>query len=141
MGKVGIIDVTKKDLQDREGRKARRRELPSELAGYARILEEQLDLFEKELEGVDNYAGLVLRVDCSGDTERYGTIARYQFCPPIRGIVLEGVWALVRSGKGPLFAKFSSLAERMNQQSRPEGRGLLFSRSGCIQGFIPSRTP
>jgi hypothetical protein len=27
-----------------------------------------------------------------------------------------GVWALVRSGKGPLFAVFNSLAERMNRR-------------------------
>jgi hypothetical protein len=32
------------------------------------------------------------------------------------GIVLEGVWAMVRSGKGPLFAKFIGLAERMNRR-------------------------
>jgi transposase len=162
-GQVGIIDVTKKDLQDSEGRKRRHGELPSELAGYASILEEQLVLFEKQLEGAEekvaeqvrkhelapyimsipgigigiagvllaylgdgsrfskpgqvaNYAGLAPRVDCSGDTERYGSIARYQYCHPIRGIVLEGVWAMVRSGKGPLFATFNSLAERMNRR-------------------------
>jgi transposase len=65
---------------------------------------------------VANYAGLAPRVDCSGDTDRYGGIARYQFCHPIRGIVLEGVWALVRSGKGPLFEKFQELSGRMNKR-------------------------
>jgi transposase len=137
--------------------------LPEELAGYASILEEQVDLFEKQLEGAEekvaeqvrnhelapyllsipgigvgiaavllaylgdgsrfstggqvaNYAGLAPRVDCSGETERYGSIARYQYCHPIRGIVLEGVWAMVRSGKGPLFAAFSRLVERMNRR-------------------------
>jgi hypothetical protein len=49
-GQVGIIDVTKKDLQDREGRQVRHGELPEELAGYASILEEQVDLFEQQLE-------------------------------------------------------------------------------------------
>jgi transposase len=162
-GQMGIIDVTKKDLQDSAGRKARHGELPAELAGYASILEEQLELFEKQLEGAEekvaervrrhelapylmsipgigigiagvllaylgdgsrfsapgqvaNYAGLAPRVDCSGQTERYGSIARYQYCHPIRAIVLEGVWAMVRSGKGPLFTKFTGLAERMDRR-------------------------
>jgi transposase len=162
-GQMGIIDVTKKDLKDSEGRKARHGELPPLLAEYASILEEQLELFEKQLEvaeekvaekvrnhelapyimsipgigigiaavllaylgdgsrfskpgQVANYAGLAPRVDCSGETERYGAIARYQFCHPIRGIVLEGVWAMVRSGKGPLFTKFDELAGRMNRR-------------------------
>jgi transposase len=162
-GQVGIIDVTKRDLKDREGRKARHGELPALLGEYAGILEDQLDLFEGQLEvaekkvaeqvrshelapyimsipgigigiagvllaylgdgsrfstagQVANYAGLVPRVDCSGATERYGSIAKYEYCHPIRGIMLEGVWAMVRSGKGPLFAKFSSLAERMNRR-------------------------
>jgi transposase len=44
------------------------------------------------------YAGLAPQVDCSGMTERYGSIAKYQFCHLIRGIVPEGVWALVRNG-------------------------------------------
>jgi hypothetical protein len=47
---AGIIDITKKDLQDSAGRKARHGELPPELAGYADIYEEQLDLFEEQLE-------------------------------------------------------------------------------------------
>jgi transposase len=162
-GQVGIISVTKKDLKDEKGRAARHGELPEELQGYAGLLEEQLKLFERQLEGmkeqvaervrsaelapyvmsipgigidiaavllaylgdgsrfstaaqVANYAGLAPRVDCSGDTDRYGGIARYQFCHPIRGIVLEGVWALVRSGKGPLCEKFQELSERMNRR-------------------------
>jgi transposase len=137
--------------------------LPEELRGQADLLEEQLVLFERQLEGmrelvaervrsnelapyvmsipgigieiaaallaylgdgsrfsspaqVANYAGLTPRVDCSGLTERYGSIAKYQFCHPIRGIVLEGVWALVRSGKGPLFQKYEELSGRMNKK-------------------------
>jgi transposase len=65
---------------------------------------------------VANYAGLAPRVDCSGATERYGSIAHYQFCHPIRGVVLEGVWALVKSGKGPLFEKYNELSGRMNKR-------------------------
>jgi transposase len=162
-GQAGIIDVTKKDLKERDGRKARHDELPARLGEFAGFLEEQLEMFERQLEGAEeqvaekarghelapyvmsipgigigiaavllaylgdgsrfskagqvaNYAGLAPRVDCSGKTERYGSIARYRFCHPIRGIVLEGVWAMVRSGKGPLFTKFTGLAERMSRR-------------------------
>jgi transposase len=65
---------------------------------------------------VSNYAGFAPRVDCSGETERYGRIARYQFCHPIRGVVLEGVWAMARSGKGPLFEKYEELSGRMSKR-------------------------
>jgi transposase len=65
---------------------------------------------------VANYAGLAPRVDCSGETARYGSIANYQFCHPIRGIVIEGVWAMVRSGKGPLFTKYNELTGRMSKK-------------------------
>jgi transposase len=65
---------------------------------------------------VAHYAGLTPRVDCSGKTEHYGSIARYEFCHPIRAVVLEGVWALVKSGKGPLAAKYLSLSARMNKR-------------------------
>jgi transposase len=65
---------------------------------------------------VANYSGFAPRVDCSGETNRYGSIAKFQFCHPIRGIVLEGVWALARSGKGPLAAKFAELSGRMNKR-------------------------
>jgi hypothetical protein len=51
-GNAGIIDVTKKDLKDAERRAARHGELPDELRGQAELLEEQLVLFEKQLEGV-----------------------------------------------------------------------------------------
>jgi transposase len=150
-------------LQDREGRKERHGELPEELAGYASILEEQVDLFEKQLEGAEEkvaeqvrnhelapyllsipgigvgiagvllaylgdgsrfstggqvaqYAGRAPRVECSGDTERKAPIATDQFCHPIRGVVQEGLWAMERSGKGPLYETFSRLAERMNRR-------------------------
>jgi transposase len=163
-GQAGIIDVTKKDLKDGPGRKARRGELPEGLRGYAEILEEQLALFEKRLEGMEervakrtrehglapyvmsipgvgigiaavllaylgdgsrftkagqvaNYAGFTPRVDCSGEQERYGPIARHQFCHPIRAITLEGVWALIRSKNGgALLAKYESLSGRMSKK-------------------------
>jgi hypothetical protein len=44
-----------------------------------------------------------------GKTERYGGIARYQFFRPIRRAVLEKVWAMMRSGKVPLFMKYGEL--------------------------------
>jgi transposase len=160
---MGIIDVTKKDLKDVEGRKARHGELPAVLQEYAAILEEQLELFERQLlvaeekvaakarshelapfimsipgigigiaavllaylgdgsrfskpSQVANYAGLAPRVDCSGGMERYGSIAKYEFCHPIRGVVLEGVWAMIRSGQGPLFTKYTELSGRMNKR-------------------------
>jgi transposase len=52
-GQAGITDVRKKDLKDAEGRKERHDELTERLREYAGILEEQLELFEKELEGVE----------------------------------------------------------------------------------------
>ena len=64
-----------------------------------------------------NYAGFAPRVDCSGDTNRYGSIAKYSFCHPIRAVVLEGVWSINRCGYGgPLKAKFQSLVERMSKR-------------------------
>ncbi|MDR0639377.1 MAG: transposase [Spirochaetaceae bacterium] len=63
-----------------------------------------------------NYAGFTPQVDCSGKTERYGGIAGYQFCHPIRRVVLERVWAMVRSRKGPLFMKYEELPGRMSKK-------------------------
>jgi hypothetical protein len=59
---------------------------------------------------------LAPRADCSGMTERYGSIAKSPFCHPIRGIVLEGVWALAGSGKGPLFQEYEERSGRMNKR-------------------------
>jgi transposase len=162
-GQAGIIDVTKKDLKNGEGRRERHGGLPPPLQGYAAILEEQLELFEKQLEVMEervtektrenglapyimsipgigsgiasvllaylgdgsrfskpgqvaSYAGLTPRVDCSGKTEHYGPVARRQFCHPIRAVVPPGVWALVRSGKGPLAAKYTELSGRMSKK-------------------------
>jgi transposase len=163
-GNEGIIDVTRADLKDDEGRKARHGELSERSQGYAQILEDQLILLEKQLKGMEekvaektrkheltpyvmsipgvgigiaavlvaylgdgkrfskagevaNYAGFAPRVDCSGDTSHYGSIAQYSFCHPIRAVVLEGVWSITRcSYGGPLAAKFQSLSDRMNKR-------------------------
>ncbi|GHV45392.1 IS110 family transposase [Spirochaetia bacterium] len=163
-GNEGITDVTKADLKDDEGRKARHGELSGRSQGYAQMLEEQLKLVEEQLEVMEevvaektrkheltpyvmsipgvgigiaavllaylgdgkrfskagevaNYAGFAPRVDCSGDTNHYGSIAKYSYCHPIRGMVLEGVWSISRcSYGGPLREKFQSLAGRMNKR-------------------------
>jgi transposase len=146
-GNEGIIDVTRGDLKDDEGRKARHGELSQRSGVYAQILEEQLVLLEKQLAAMEetvaektrkneltpyvmsipgigigiaavlvaylgdgkrfskagevaNYAGFAPRVDCSGDTNHYGSIAKYSYCSPIRGVVLEGVWSIRRCNEG-----------------------------------------
>jgi transposase len=65
---------------------------------------------------VANYAGFAPKVDCSGDTNHYGGIAKYSYCHPIRSVVLEGVWSISRcSYGGSLRAKYESLTGRMNK--------------------------
>jgi transposase len=64
---------------------------------------------------VANYVGLVPRVDCSGETNRYGNIL-----PggnrALRSIILQCAWALVRSGNGGrLQEKYLELTERMSK--------------------------
>ena len=163
-GNEGIIDVTGVNLKDEQGRKERHGELSQRSQGYARILEEQLVLLEKQLQAMEdkvveearkneltpyvmsipgvgigiaavlvaylgdgkrfhkasevaNYAGFAPRVDCSGDTNHYGSIAKYSYCHPIRGVVMEGVWYITRcSYAGTLGEKFQSLAGRMNKR-------------------------
>jgi hypothetical protein len=163
-GNEGVINVTRGELQDEEGRKKRHGELSQRSQGYAQILEEQLVLLERQLKEAEetvakktqeheltpyvmsipgvgigiaavlvaylgdgkrfskasevaNYAGFAPRVDCSGNTNRYGSIAQYSYCHPIRGVVLEGVWSISRCNYGgPLAAKFRSLADRMNKR-------------------------
>jgi transposase len=66
---------------------------------------------------VANYSGFTPRVDCSGETEHYGHIAKRTFCHPIRAVVLEGVWAMIRSSSGgELYEKYMSLRERMSKK-------------------------
>jgi transposase len=160
----GIIDVTKGDLSDKEGRENRRGELSPLFQEQAKILEEQLEMFERQLSEMEekvnektrkhelapyimsipgvgigiasvmlaylgdgsrfsraaqvaNYAGLTPCVDCSGESERYGSIAKYDCCRPIRAIVLEGVWAMARSKEGGVLKqKLMSLRERMGKK-------------------------
>jgi transposase len=163
-GREGIIDVTKKDLADKEGRESRRCELSPLFQMQAAMLEAQLEIFEKQLAEMEekvnektrenelapyimsipgvgigiasvllaylgdgrrftraaqvaNYAGLTPNVDCSGMSERYGSIAKHTCCRPIRAVVLEGVWSLLRSKEGgPLKMKLMSLRERMGKK-------------------------
>jgi transposase len=72
------------------------------------------DRFETAGE-VANYAGLTPRLDCSGDTVRYGHIHRGG-CRALRSIVLQSAWSLSRStGGGRLKEKFQALSGRMSQ--------------------------
>jgi transposase len=66
---------------------------------------------------VANYAGLVPSVDCSGETNHYGSIAKYTYCQAIRGVVVEGVWSLVKSGKeNTLFNMYQNLSGRIGMR-------------------------
>jgi transposase len=59
-----------------------------------------------------NYAGLVPVLDCSGETERYGHIAR-SGCKALRSIIVQAAWAASRSSYGgALGRKFIELSER-----------------------------
>jgi transposase len=70
--------------------------------------------FSKSAE-VANYAGLVPRLDCSGDSDRYGHITKAG-CRPLRAVILQASWALLRSKEsGRLEAKFFLLNERMGK--------------------------
>jgi transposase len=112
-------------MEEKVANKARENELspyimsiPGIGIGIAAVLSAYLgdgSRFSKAGE-VANYAGLAPRVDCSGKTEHYGSIAKYQFCHPIRSVVLEGVWAMVRSKQGSLYAKYSGLSCRMSKR-------------------------
>jgi hypothetical protein len=70
-GQAGITGVTKKDSRDSKGRKARHGELPPELAEYADILEEQLDLFEKRLEEAEEKVNEKAWMYCLSRTCRF----------------------------------------------------------------------
>jgi transposase len=63
---------------------------------------------------VANYVGLVPRLDCSGDTNRYGSITKMG-CRALRGIILQSVWSLIQTKEGGrLNNKYFLLAERMS---------------------------
>jgi transposase len=70
--------------------------------------------FSKAAE-VANYVGLVPRLDCSGDTNRYGSITKMG-CRALRGVILQSVWSLTQNKEGGrLKAKYFQLAERMSK--------------------------
>lgn len=61
---------------------------------------------------VANYVGLIPRIDCSGETNRYGRITK-DGCRAIRGVILQATWSLLRcKDGGRLQAKFFLLCER-----------------------------
>jgi transposase len=182
----GIIDVKKKDLKSAARRGARRAELPERLMGQARTLEEQLEMFERQLgeaeekvngrtrkhelapyvmsipgvgigiagvllaylgDGsrfekagqVANYAGLVPSVDCSGETERYGGIAKRAYCKPIRSVVIEGVWSIARmkdGAGGPLRERLLRLSGRM---SRKKSAVAVARKTVCLAWLLMKR--
>ena len=45
------------------------------------------------------YAGLVPRIECSGDSNRYGPITK-RGCPILRRAIVQAAWALVRAKNG-----------------------------------------
>ncbi len=61
---------------------------------------------------VANYVGLVPRLDCSGETNRYGHITK-EGCRAVRGVIQQAAWALIRCKEGGrLKEKFFLLIER-----------------------------
>lgn len=54
---------------------------------------------------VSYYAGLVPRVDQSGETARYGSIIK-RGCVPIRRVMIQCAWALVKSKHGGTIKEF-----------------------------------
>jgi transposase len=61
---------------------------------------------------VANYIGLVPRLDCSGETNRYGHITK-EGCRAVRGVILQATWSLIRCKVGGrLKEKFFLLSER-----------------------------
>lgn len=62
---------------------------------------------------VSFYAGLVPRVDCSGDTSRYGHITK-RGCRLLRAGLVQAAWAHIRHNPdSPLTKKYESLAPRI----------------------------
>ena len=71
--------------------------------------------FSKSSE-VANYAGLVPKIDSSGETSHYGHITKAG-CRALRGTIIQSVWSLTqcKSGGGSLQEKFFMLNERMSK--------------------------
>ncbi len=62
------------------------------------------------------YVGLVPRVDQSGDTERYGNIIK-RGCGPLRRVMIQSAWALIRSNHGgPLKEFYLRLEPRIGKK-------------------------
>jgi transposase len=62
-----------------------------------------------KLNTVTAYAGLVPRVDCSGDSNKYGPITK-RGCTPLRRALVQAAWALSRSSNsGVLGIKYQQL--------------------------------
>jgi transposase len=67
---------------------------------------------------VANYIGFVPRIDCSGETNRYGHITN-EGCRALRGVILQAAWSLIRCKEGGrLKEKFFLLSERRGARSR-----------------------
>lgn len=61
---------------------------------------------------VANYIGFVPRIDCSGETNRYGHITK-EGCRAVRAVILQATWSLIRCKEGGrLKEKFFLLSER-----------------------------
>jgi transposase len=54
---------------------------------------------------VANYTGLVPRIDCSGETNHYGSITK-RGCVAIRRVAIQAAWAMVQSRNGGSFKEF-----------------------------------
>jgi len=48
---------------------------------------------------VANYIGQAPRLDCSGETNRYGHITK-EGCRAVRGVILQATWSLIRCKEG-----------------------------------------
>jgi transposase len=82
---------------------------------------------------VANYAGLTPRVDCSGMTNHYGSIAKYQYCKPIRGTIVESVFSLTRSSNGgELSEKYQRLSKRLGKVKS----AIAVARKMVIVGWL-----
>jgi len=61
---------------------------------------------------VANYIGFVPRIDCSGETNRYGHITQ-EGCQAVRGVILQAAWSVIRCKEGGrLKEKFFLLSQR-----------------------------
>ena len=65
---------------------------------------------------VSHYAGLIPKVDISGDSVHYGRITK-RGCSHIRALIVQAAWSLVRSNKGGyLKKKYEVLSHRIGKK-------------------------